>query len=560
MKNQALPFAASLILTAPLLDADTFGSGANQFDIAFTTIGNPGNPPDSTPAALGAVAYAYRIGTYEVSRGMIENYNALNPGAGKQIQMSDMGLYGGNAPDKPATGVTWNQAALFVNWLNTSKGYLPAYKFTTSLGNDNIALWAPGDPGYDPANPFRNKLAYYFLPSENEWQKAAYYDPNASGGAGGYWNYATGSNAAPTAVTSGTTFGTAVYGQTPATGPTGIMNAGGLSPYGTMAQNGNAWEWCESGINPPNNAVDEARVVRGGYWFSGAGNLAASDRYFGAPGGQNFVFGFRVASKDGPPPFALDGIADSPGYLLSNTGMTIYAALRGNNLYLATWAPGEAGNDHFLFAGESSLAAATAAAPWAKSGTTAFPDDTPYLGAESSNDFIAWTNANGADTRTARTAGQQMEGVIDLAQAFGTLPANLHLAALAYQTADSGVLGAQAPALVSNNGNVDPDEILVIPLDAIRDEDNNGTYDRLEPGKGFVITSFAKSGNQFSITWNCFPGRTYRIEGSDDLSDESWETVPGSSITAGPLQMSATRDITLDPGDTARFFRVALVP
>jgi hypothetical protein len=471
-----------------------------------------------------------------------------------------MHSYCGNAPEKPATGVTWNQAARFVNWLNTSKGYSPAYKFTTPGAYDNIALWAPGDAGYDPANPFRNKMAYYFLPSENEWQKAAHYDPNANGGAGGYWNYATGSNTAPTPVTGGSTAGTAVYGQTAATGPTNVANAGGLSPYGTMAQNGNAWEWCESGLTPPNNAVDEARVVRGGYWFSSAGPLAAHDRYSGAPGGSNFVFGFRVAAKSGAPPFALDGVADSPGYLLSNAGMTIYAALRGNDLYVATWAPGEAGNDHFLFVGESSLPVATTAAPWSKSGTTAFPDDTPYLGAESSNDFIAWSNANSADTRTARAAGQQMEGVIDLAQAFGTLPANLHLAALAYQTADGGVLGAQAPALVSNNGKVDPDEILVIPLDAIRDEDGNGIHDRIEPGKGFVITSFAKSGNQFSITWNCFPGRTYRIEGSDDLTGESWETVPGSTLTVGPSQMSATRQLDLAPGDAERFFRVVLLP
>jgi len=72
---------------------------------------------------------------------------------------------------------------------------------------------------YNAANPFRNSNAYYFLPSEDEWYKAAYYDPNANGGAGGYWNYATGSDSAPTAVASGTTSGTAVYDQSAATGP-----------------------------------------------------------------------------------------------------------------------------------------------------------------------------------------------------------------------------------------------------------------------------------------------------------------------------------------------------
>jgi hypothetical protein len=48
---------------------DTFGSGANTFDIEFVTIGNPGNPGDSTvyPNSAGSVPYTYRIGKYEIS-------------------------------------------------------------------------------------------------------------------------------------------------------------------------------------------------------------------------------------------------------------------------------------------------------------------------------------------------------------------------------------------------------------------------------------------------------------------------------------------------------------
>ena len=36
----------------------------------------------------------------------------------------------------------------------------------------------------------RNAGAKYFIPTENEWYKAAYYDP-LNGGAGGYWTYPT---------------------------------------------------------------------------------------------------------------------------------------------------------------------------------------------------------------------------------------------------------------------------------------------------------------------------------------------------------------------------------
>jgi hypothetical protein len=85
--------------------------------------------------------------------------------------------------DKPATSVSWNQAARFVNWLNTSSGSTPAYKFAIQPGeagyiqNTNIELWTISDAGYNPNNLYRNSLARYFLPSVDEWYKAAYYDP-----------------------------------------------------------------------------------------------------------------------------------------------------------------------------------------------------------------------------------------------------------------------------------------------------------------------------------------------------------------------------------------------
>ena len=81
-------------------------------------------------------------------------------------------------------------------------------------------------------------MARYFLPSVDEWYKAAYYDPTS----GVYYDYPTGSDTAPTAVASGTAAGTAVYNQLLAQGPADITLAGGLSPYGTMGQGGNVSE------------------------------------------------------------------------------------------------------------------------------------------------------------------------------------------------------------------------------------------------------------------------------------------------------------------------------
>ena len=176
----------------------TFEIGGNQFTMNFVDIGNAGNADDTTgrPNPAGAVGYAYGLGKYEVSEDMITKFNAS-----QTLQITKT-LRGTN---KPATSVSWNEAARFTNWLNTSTGGSAAYKFTTSGVNDNIALWGSGDAGYDASNPYRNSLATYVLPSMDEWYKAAYYNPTTST----YFDFPNGSNTAPTAVSSGTADGTA---------------------------------------------------------------------------------------------------------------------------------------------------------------------------------------------------------------------------------------------------------------------------------------------------------------------------------------------------------------
>ena len=101
---------------------ETFGSGVNQFSIDFVQIGNPGNAADTTgsPNPVGSVGYVFNLGKYEISRDIIDKANSLG---GLGVSMYDMTSYGGNGANRPATGVSWNEAARFVNWLNTSRGY-----------------------------------------------------------------------------------------------------------------------------------------------------------------------------------------------------------------------------------------------------------------------------------------------------------------------------------------------------------------------------------------------------------------------------------------------------
>jgi formylglycine-generating enzyme required for sulfatase activity len=305
------PFVFAVLLTssfASLAHADVilFGSGGNQFAMEFAPIGNPNNPADATgsPNPAGSVPYNYKMGKHEVSRDMITKANAAGS---LGITLDDMSSFGGNGADRPATGVSWNEAARFVNWLNTSQGYSPAYKFTTQPGgggynaNQDISLWVSGDAGFNAANPFRNSQARYFLPSADEWYKAAYYNP----GTGTYFDYPTGGNSAPTAVASGTTPGTAVYMKS---SPADVTQAGGLSPYGVMGQGGNVWEFEETEFDLVNNSPAGGRGFRGGAFTDGNIEMLASSRsQFGTNVGIPFV-GFRVASVPESSPVLLGSV------------------------------------------------------------------------------------------------------------------------------------------------------------------------------------------------------------------------------------------------------------
>jgi len=273
------------------LVTESFGSGDNAFTMDFVTIGNPGNAADTTgsPNPAGSVAYTYNLGKHEVSRDQIDKANAAGS---LGITMYDMSSYGGNGVNRPATGVSWYEAAKYVNWLNTSTGGTAAYKFSGST----FQLWSSTDAGYNANNPFRNSSAKFWLPSTDEWYKAAY------GKADGSWsNFPNGTDIAPTAVAGGTEANTAVYnGQS---GPADITSAGGLSPYGTMGQGGNVSEWNETAVDGINNTAGESRNLRGGAWYSSSSGLDASSRYTTSPaseGGFTGDYGFRVASVPEP--------------------------------------------------------------------------------------------------------------------------------------------------------------------------------------------------------------------------------------------------------------------
>ena len=286
-----LAFTLTFALTTAR--GDTFGSGGNAFTIDFVDIGNAGNADDagagggsySTP--YGGVSYGYRMGTYEISQDAIEKATAGG------LASVTAGAHTGN---EPAARMTWFEAAAFVNWLNDQR--TPGLKAYNLTGVTSLTPWASVDAWQAGGeNLFRHKDAYYFLPSEDEWYKAAYHQN--TGVNADYWDYATGSNTAPTAVASGTTAGTAVYANATSS-PAAVNNAGGLSAYGTMGQNGNVYEWAESAYDGINNSSSEAREIRGGDWSDTENFLRSSFRSNLPPAFSDDIIGFRVASVPEP--------------------------------------------------------------------------------------------------------------------------------------------------------------------------------------------------------------------------------------------------------------------
>ena len=180
-------------------------------NIDWVDVGHAGNAADPATGSLyGAEAYAYQIGKYEVTNAQYTEFlNAVDPSGANAngIYNSNMGSnarggisFNGAAAngskysirtsmgDKPVNYVSWYDAARFSNWLHNGQG---------SGSTETGAYTLNGNTGIIT----KNVSAAAWLPSEDEWYKAAYYDPTAGAGADdgdNYWTYATQSDSAPT--------------------------------------------------------------------------------------------------------------------------------------------------------------------------------------------------------------------------------------------------------------------------------------------------------------------------------------------------------------------------
>jgi formylglycine-generating enzyme required for sulfatase activity len=291
--------------------------------IDWSPVGNPGNandPADGDSSTVGiqnfgAVGYAYNIGTYDVKASQyVEFLNAkdssgLNPLGLYNTFMSDATFGGidftaGNLPgskysvisgrgDHPANYTTWYNSIRFANWLNNDQG---------SGDTENGAyMLSGGTPTPSNANSIaRQAGATVFLASEDEWYKAAYYDPGTSS----YFLYPTSNNTDPTASGPTATPNSANYNN--AVGNLTDVGAysGTTSPYGAFDMGGNVYQWNEALID------GSSRGGRGGSFINASFALQSSLRLDIDPT-LEFLdnFGFRVVRVPEPSTAVLAALA-----------------------------------------------------------------------------------------------------------------------------------------------------------------------------------------------------------------------------------------------------------
>ena len=191
--------------------------------------------------------------------------------------------------------------------------------------------------------------------------------------------------------------------------------------------------------------------------------------------------------------FNMNGLADGNDYLIFPGGsgkMEIRAAVRGNNLYVASHSSGGGGNDHMLFVTDELGDAKPSV--WGKAGQAFFDKAAkPYLASEGANSFSAWNNVTGSNANGPTV----LEGEFNLTDVFGNVPDALYIAAVAYGTADGGTINAQGPDVWNAGNDLEIMEFLRVPTASIRDSDQDGYFDMGKPQMWTVVGANTNDAN-----------------------------------------------------------------
>jgi len=284
-------------------------------NIETVRVGDPGNAADTrvmidTTSGYGAVGYEFNIGKYEVTINQYATFlnsvaSVVNEpylsGLWTEFYQGDAATMGsinrsgsGTSADPykysvdgsgnhPMRYVGWGSAMRFANWLHNG---------ATDSASTETGAYALNGGSPCSSTIRRDAGATWWLPTENEWYKAAYY--KGGGTNAGYWLYPTQSDTAP-----GNTIGGAPNQVNYMRGALTDVGALSNSPsaYGTYDQGGNVYERMDAPLGCSQQAF------RGGGYSSGARDISSAWR--DQDGFVVQIVGFRIATVPEPSTYAL---------------------------------------------------------------------------------------------------------------------------------------------------------------------------------------------------------------------------------------------------------------
>jgi len=266
----------------------TSAMGQVRMNRPINDVGNPAQTSGPN-AGLGSVNYEYMMSSSEVT---VAEYAAfLNSAAGAT---DPRGLYNASMPiaksgatytvttgfaDRPITFVNWFSAARYVNWLNTGTTETGAY----NLNGSNVIV----------PRTVSTTQPTFVLPNQDEWYKAAFFNPTLNSGAGGYSLWQVQAGTQPTASAPPGTAPAANYNNVASSQSTNVgAYSSTVSYYGMYDMLGNVTEWTESSFT----GNTQVRVFSGAYTIANVSNWNANGTLaLRDPTLVNSTIGFRVA-------------------------------------------------------------------------------------------------------------------------------------------------------------------------------------------------------------------------------------------------------------------------
>jgi formylglycine-generating enzyme required for sulfatase activity len=297
--------------------------------MTFVEVGDPGNPAD-TQTGLGAVAEPFSIGQHEVT---LEQYLRFLNAVATQPQASDSSkreallelwlpdmknthdyvskdgliertglgttespfvfkevpdpIWGARSGQRGMLNISWFAAARFANWMHHSA--------TADADTETGAYTLNGTRTGVVA---RNPDARWWVPSQNEWYKAAFYDPTRTGKQP-YWTYPTRSDTLPDTQGLPGGINSANYNSGQPAGqritPVGAYIQS-VSYYGTYDQAGLLWEWSDTSYANHEGKPTTLGLL-GGSWSLGQINVSKHGARDYLPQYNDDDTGFRLATR-----------------------------------------------------------------------------------------------------------------------------------------------------------------------------------------------------------------------------------------------------------------------